>query len=65
MGATRIQTKSRGTKKWMVDADIDTTTGVITVNKVVARMPRLDPRGFPETRGLPIPVTVQGIITAS
>ena len=64
MAATRIQTKSRGTKKPMVLADVNTTSGAITVNKVIARVPRLDPRGFPESVGLPIPVTVQGLITS-
>ena len=62
MGATRIQTKSRGTKKPMVLADFDINGSAITYNKVIARKPRLDKRGYPETAGLPIPVLAQGLI---
>lgn len=59
---TRIQTKSRGVKKWMVLADVDIPGRTVTINKIVARVPRLDPRGYPETLGIPIPVLVQGLV---
>ena len=62
MGATRIQTKSRGTKKPMVLADYTTATGDITYNKVIARKPKIDKRGYPETGGLPMPVLAQGLV---
>ena len=45
--ATRIQSKSREAKKVMVDG-----------GKIIARTPKIDKRGYPDTDGTPSPVLV-------
>ena len=59
---TRIQTKSRGTKKPMALVDVDIPSQTFIINKIFARVPRPDPRGYPESLGIPIPVLVQGLV---
>ena len=53
---TRIQDRSRPTKRPMATADYATDTGSITVTG--GRMPALDVRGYPAYKGLPAPVLV-------
>lgn len=62
---TRIQDKSRKTKRPMVVADYETTTGAITVTKTPAGQPKLDKRAYPASGGLAIPTLVQGEITTT
>lgn len=56
--ATRIQAKSRTAKKVMAEATYDLNGGNVQYTKIVARRPRLDPKGFPAYKGLPAPVLV-------
>ncbi len=60
--ATRIQRKSRKAKKVMVAGTW--STGTFTPTKVFARMPRLDPKGFPDYAGVPAPVLVDVTVGA-
>ena len=55
---TRIQDKSRTAKKVMVAATFDVNGSTVTYDKIYARKPRLDKRGFPTYGGLPAPVLV-------
>ena len=59
---TRLQDKSRPTKRPMALGDYTVNTGTISYSKIVARKPRPDKKGYPFTNGYPIPVLVQGLI---
>jgi hypothetical protein len=52
MGATRIQQKSRPTKRPQAFED----------NRTYSGRPRADKKGFPATEGVPIPVLVKGFV---
>ena len=55
---TRIQDKSRPTKRPMVAATFDVNGGTLTYDKIIARNPKFDKRGFPAYKGIPAPVLV-------
>ena len=55
---TRIQDKSRTAKKVMVAATYDINGGSISYDKIIARKPGVDKRGYPAYKGLPAPVLV-------
>lgn len=56
---TRIQDKSRGTKRPMVDYQYDLNGAVLTTTRVNARKPKLDKKGYPDApTGIPAPVLV-------
>jgi hypothetical protein len=63
--ATRIQGKSRTTKKVMVKATYDVFDGAITYDTIIARKPRLDKKGFPLYGGLPAPVLAEVTVVDS
>lgn len=54
--ATRIQSKSRPTKRPMWRGEYDLNGGTITTTSVPGRVPKFDKKGFPAYKGLPHPV---------
>ena len=53
---TRLQQRSRPTKRPMWKGSYATDTGVITLETIPARTPRFDMKGYPAYKGLPGPV---------
>ena len=57
---TRIQDKSRPTKRPQATVGLDGTPGW---DKVRSGKPKIDKKGFPATDGIPYPVTVTGSVS--
>lgn len=53
---TRIQQKSRPTKRPMWKGTFDLNGGTISTDSVPARTPKFDKKGYPAYKGLPHPV---------
>lgn len=53
---TRLQDKSRPTKRPMQAFQYDLNGGSLTTTAVPGRKPKLDKKGYPAYKGAPVPV---------
>lgn len=62
--ATRIQSKSRPTKRPMQKGNYSAGGGTFTQTGLPGRKPKTDKKGFPDYKGLPAPVLVGVTVVA-